>query len=155
MAHPAALTVRSAQCEYMKSPNGFRYTTGQKLAILADIDAGISLRQIASSHFCSLDTVQRIRDDQELRELQNPSIVSHRKKALSNMNRFVADRMLSSITDEDISKINAYQRVVASSIAIDKARLLDNESTQNVSVRGLEGTILEDLNKLKEEIEGL
>ncbi len=42
-------------------------------------------------------------------------------------------RMIDSITDEDIKKLNAYQRTIASGICCDKTRLLRNESTENVS----------------------
>jgi hypothetical protein len=48
----------------------------------------------------------------------------------------MAHRMLTSITDEDIEKLSAYQRMVSSGIAIDKARLLKDLSTQNVGVKG-------------------
>ncbi len=43
-------------------------------------------------------------------------------------------RMIESITDNDILKLNAYQRTIASGIATDKMRLLRNESTHNVSL---------------------
>ena len=40
-------------------------------------------------------------------------------------------RMIESITNEDILKLNAYQRTIASGICTDKMRLLRNESTEN------------------------
>ena len=45
----------------------------------------------------------------------------------------LARRMLDSITDQDVQKINAYQRTIASGICTDKMRLLRNESTENFS----------------------
>ncbi len=53
-------------------------------------------------------------------------------------------RMIDSITNEDIQKLNAYQRTIASGICTDKMRLLRNESTQNISV--------DDINKSIEEL---
>lgn len=46
----------------------------------------------------------------------------------------LARRMLVSITDEDIKKLSAYQRTVSSAIATDKARLLQGQSTENISM---------------------
>ena len=47
----------------------------------------------------------------------------------------MAKRMITSITDEDINKLSAYQRVLSSGISVDKMRLLRDESTENVSQR--------------------
>jgi len=49
----------------------------------------------------------------------------------------VALRMVGSITDDDIKKLNAYQRTVSGAIAVDKSRLLKGESTSNISVNVL------------------
>jgi len=40
----------------------------------------------------------------------------------------MAHRMLDSITDTDINKLSAYQRVISSGVAVDKAHLLRSES---------------------------
>ncbi|MBA4349611.1 MAG: hypothetical protein C0415_06470 [Thermodesulfovibrio sp.] len=59
------------------------------------------------------------------------------KGELSEMFEGMAKRMLESITEEDIQKINAYQRVVSSGIATDKMRLLKGQSTSNISFAAL------------------
>jgi hypothetical protein len=41
--------------------------------------------------------------------------------------------MLDSITDQDIEKINAYQRTLSAAVATDKMRLPKNQSTENVT----------------------
>jgi predicted transcriptional regulator len=46
----------------------------------------------------------------------------------------LAKRMAGSITDEDIKKLNAYQRTVSAAIATDKAQLLKGQPTMNVGV---------------------
>jgi hypothetical protein len=42
--------------------------------------------------------------------------------------------MVDSITDEDITKINAYQRTIAAAAATDKMRLLCCQETPTVSI---------------------
>jgi hypothetical protein len=64
----------------------------------------------------------------------------------------VARRMIDSISDEDILKINAYQRMVSSGIATDKMRLLRNESTENLSIREMYAD-MENLDERRIEIE--
>ncbi len=56
------------------------------------------------------------------------------KEVLADQYENLARRMMDSITEEDIQKINAYQRTIASGICTDKMRLLRNESTHNVSL---------------------
>lgn len=61
-------------------------------------------------------------------------LVEEAKGKLADVYESTARRMLASITDADILKINAYQRTVASGIATDKMRLLRGESTSNQSI---------------------
>jgi hypothetical protein len=60
--------------------------------------------------------------------------ISEQRKDLAAWYEDMTRRMLSSITDEDIKKINAYQRMVSAGIATDKMRLLTDQSTENVAV---------------------
>jgi len=55
------------------------------------------------------------------------------KKELSDFFEDLAYRMISSITDQDIKGINAYQRTLSAGIATDKMRLLRGESTENLN----------------------
>ena len=43
-------------------------------------------------------------------------------------------RFITSISDEDIEKLNGYQRIISAGICVDKLRLLRNESTENISL---------------------
>ena len=63
--------------------------------------------------------------------------VEKTKQDLADFFEGMATRMLASITDEDIRKINAYQRTVAAGISTDKMRLLRGESTQNIRTQEL------------------
>jgi hypothetical protein len=56
------------------------------------------------------------------------------QEVLADQYENLARRMMDSITDADIQKINAYQRTIASGICTDKMRLLRNESTSNFSI---------------------
>lgn len=60
--------------------------------------------------------------------------VAELKEDLADAYEGLARRMLDSITEEDIQKINAYQRTIAASAATDKMRLLRNQSTSNASL---------------------
>ncbi len=56
------------------------------------------------------------------------------QKDLGDIFDDLAKRMVGSITDEDIKKLNAYQRTVSAAIATDKAQLLKGQPTMNVGV---------------------
>jgi hypothetical protein len=51
------------------------------------------------------------------------------------MSDFYEGLMLTSISDDDIHKINAYQRMISAGIATDKSRLLRDQSTENISMK--------------------
>jgi IS30 family transposase len=69
-----------------------------------------------------------------LRKPETAVLVEDKKAELADAYEQLARRFLSSITDEDVTKINAYQRMVAAGIATDKMRLLRDQSTSNVSL---------------------
>ena len=64
-------------------------------------------------------------------------LIEEQKQELSEMFESLAKRLLTSISDADILKINSYQRVVSAGISTDKMRLLNNESTQNFKIHEL------------------
>jgi hypothetical protein len=67
----------------------------------------------------------------------SPEIVAEvqtMQKDLGHIFDDLAKRMAGSITDEDIKKLNAYQRTVSAAIATDKAQLLKGQPTMNVAV---------------------
>lgn len=59
------------------------------------------------------------------------------KQELADMYEILARRMIDSIADKDIEKINAYQRTLSSGIAIDKMRLLRDQSTENIDIMSM------------------
>lgn len=60
--------------------------------------------------------------------------IAELKEDLADAYEGLARRMVDSITEEDIQKINAYQRTIAAAAATDKMRLLRGASTSNQSV---------------------
>ena len=72
------------------------------------------------------------------------------KADLADMFEDVARRMVASITDDDIKKLDAYRRTLSGGIATDKMRLLRDQSTENVSVRGQVEQSEETIRKLQE-----
>ena len=69
------------------------------------------------------------------------------KDDLSNFFENLAKRMIISITDEDIRRINAYQRPLSAAISIDKTRLLRDQSTENIALH----TIVEQVEREERE----
>jgi len=68
-----------------------------------------------------------------LEKPETAELVEAKREDLADMYEDMTRRMINSITDEDITKINAYQRMVASGIATDKARLIRGQSTVNLA----------------------
>lgn len=59
------------------------------------------------------------------------------KLELADVFEDLARRMVDSITDDDILELSAYQRTISSGIAVDKMRLLRDQSTEIHDVRVL------------------
>ncbi|MFA4828432.1 MAG: hypothetical protein WC855_13265 [Thermodesulfovibrionales bacterium] len=72
------------------------------------------------------------------------------KGELSEMFEGMAKKMLESITEDDISRINAYQRTLSAAVSTDKARLLKGESTENISLHTKVMASMERIKELQE-----
>lgn len=59
--------------------------------------------------------------------------IQEMKQELADMFEELSKRMLTSISDEDILKINAYQRTLSAAVGTDKMRLLRDQSTINLA----------------------
>ena len=60
--------------------------------------------------------------------------VLDKKRELADEYEELARRMLTSIKNDDIERISAYQRTLSAAVSTDKMRLLRDQSTENVSV---------------------
>ena len=63
---------------------------------------------------------------------QHSGEIEEEKQELADFFESLAKRMITSISDEDIHNINAYQRTIASAAATDKMRLLRGQATSIV-----------------------
>lgn len=81
--------------------------------------------------------LQLKRDPKTIRALlHQPGVsekVEDKRQELSEMYEALSRRMIESISDQDISKISAYQRVISSGVCTDKMRLLRGQSTVNLA----------------------
>ncbi len=71
-----------------------------------------------------------------LTALQKPEtaeLVEAKRADLADMYESMTRRLIDSITDNDIDKISAYQRVISSGVCTDKMRLLRGQSTVNLA----------------------
>ena len=75
--------------------------------------------------------------------------IKAKQEKLANLFRDLACRMIANIKDEDIEKINAYQRTVSAAVATDKLRLLSGASTANICIASM---VIEAEKKLEQEI---
>ncbi len=114
----------------------------EKIKVMAG--SGQTFHAIATTLNRSPHTIKRYLQCPEAQEH-----VEQIKEELSDLFENLARKMVSSITDADVLKLNAYQRTLSSGIAVDKMRLLKDQSTQNISLH----EILEIQKKIDDEIE--
>ncbi len=107
---------------------------------------GRSYHAISKEHNRSPHTIKKY-----LSEPQTQNEVAVKKQELADMYENMARKMVESITDENIKKINAYQRIVSSGICTDKMRLLRDQSTENIDLRTLHLS-LEELKRQEQEL---
>ena len=123
-------------------PQAIKYSMARKLSILADLESGMSEREVAERNGCSPSTVNDIRHDPRIRDAHDPHVLSLRRKGLASQAYYIADKLLETIDDEAIQKMPPFQRFLGFGIMIDKARLIEGLSTENVSVvRAIDGLV--------------
>lgn len=132
------------------APTAIRYTLGKRLSIHADLQAGLGIRETARRHGVSPATVHAISKDTELAEMQDQAVVDARKKAMANYFDYNSDRALSTVDQAKLNAMNAYQLTMIAAVSTDKARLLRDESTENVSVRGVVEHIQKEMLEISE-----
>lgn len=126
-------------------------STGRKMAIRAMLDHGMSGNQIAIMEGVSTSTIYSIRDDKNLTDL-NPKYVEKTRQLLASRFYVLADKAIEKAQEEDrIDKMNSYQLTMMGAVSVDKARLMDGMSTENVSVR----TLNDQVNNSRNELESL
>lgn len=139
---------------YDKKVHGKRYTLAHKLAIKALVDSGQSPTELARQEGIDRSTVYSVMRSKVI-GLLAPEQVTEIKKSLIGAKYGNAYRAQEKITDEKLDAMNAYQLTLISSINVDKARLMENLSTENVSHRGLNDVLEADRQRALERIKQL
>jgi len=98
-----------------------------------------TIKSLLAAGFSATAIAKRIDRDHKTvvafsRQDETKAAVMDLREDLADAFEGLARRMIDSITDEDILKLNAYQRTVASGIAYDKMRLQRGQSTNNTSI---------------------
>ena len=110
-----------------------RLTQAERLIIHSERHtSNKTVRQIAKEYNVANATVSTIEHDERLKAKLAQS--EHIKKALSANLYISAQDSLNCITPERLEKVNAYQNAIITATLIDKARLVEGASTQNISV---------------------
>jgi hypothetical protein len=125
-------------------------STGAKLLIVGDLAKGMTVPQVAKKHGLNKAAVIRVASDPELYGVTDKSAVKITKSLLASRFYQLADLALSHIDAEKLKRMDPYRLAFMSAVALDKARLLEGESTENLSFKGLALNIHATLENLKE-----
>lgn len=136
---------------YNKKVHGNRYSPARKLAVRALAETGMSVSQIARQEGMARPSVYNVIRDSKF-ELLPKSKVDMIKNALVGNTYANAFRAQEAITDDKLSASSALQLMTISAIGIEKGRLMENLSTDNVSFRGVSQSIDEDRAKIAKRI---
>lgn len=151
--HPNVNPLKSSK-SYDKKVHGNRYSLARKLAVKARIELGDSPTEVANEEGMDRSTVYSVMKSKEI-SLISPKQVEAIKKSLIGAKYGNAYRAQEKITDEKLDAMNAYQLTLISSINVDKARLMENLSTENISHRGFINDLNEEKDKILERIKQL
>lgn len=98
------------------------------------IDEGKTIREIQYATGLCKQTINRLKKGEIKLATE---IISQVKKYESAKLSTITHTILDAITDEDLHKASLLQKTTAASQLIDKRRLIDGESTENVSVQSM------------------
>ncbi len=127
-----------------KSPNHLTLCEIEQIKVLKA--SGLSFYAVAKKVGRDSKTIKRCCQDP-----RNAEEIKAVQRELAGYFEDLSVRLITSITDEDIERLNGYQRVIAAGIAVDKLRLLRNESTENISMEVLHSR-MDDRNKRRIEL---
>lgn len=130
------------------------YGLAQKVAAKALIENGHSRREVARQLNVSPNSVSEWVKDNRV-EILPQKVTDQIKSSLVGHAYKNAYRLQDSITEEKIAKATLQQTAVSFAVFIDKARLMENLSTQNVSYNGVLQNIENDRARLMERFAAL
>lgn len=113
-----------------KSPNPLTLCEIEQIKVLKA--SGLSYYAVAKKVGRDHKTVKRCCQDP-----RNAEEIKVIQQELASYFEDLSMRLITSVTDEDIQKLNGYQRIISAGICVDKLRLLRNESTENISIEAI------------------
>lgn len=125
-------------------------TTGHKLKIVSDFKNGLTQEQLCKKHNLTATMLAAILSDPQFQELTNSTFINSTKKMMSSRFYQLADLCLNHIDFQKLDRLDPYKLGVLASIALDKARLIEGQSTENLSFKSLGLNIVANLDQLKE-----
>lgn len=123
-----------AQALYKDDPNkkfGNRHPEELKAVAVALRAAGMPYEKISFVLKVGVGTVHSWVNSPEMLGGRYSQLAEKVKSQLSNRQYLLSSSILSNISDEDMKKASLKDKVLSSSILIDKARLIDGEHTEN------------------------
>lgn len=147
--------VKRPRRQYNKAVHGKRLSPSHKLAIKAEaIVTGDSVNAIAVRNQLHPDTVKAIIEDSRVAVLK-PDQLDILKASMIGSWHLTGKRALSAITDDKLEQASALQLATVAGISTDKARLMEDKSTSNVSHRGVIEHIDGDREQLMNKLQAL
>ena len=118
--------------------HGKRHGEATKLAVIAQLGSGKTIREVAKINGMSTATVMRFKEEMGSVDTINQE-VNTIKKGLSKKVWKIGDMLADSVIDhpEVIDNAALSQRMVGLGIAVDKGRLMDGEPTEINEIQGL------------------
>ena len=111
--------------------HGKRLGEVEKLAVIAQVEGGLSIREVARRNNMSQNTIRKIREESPSLDALGKEVDAI-KKGLSRKVWRIGDMLADSVIDhpEVIDNAALSQRMVGLGIAVDKGRLMDGEPTE-------------------------
>ena len=132
------LHLKEVQEKFKDDPNakyGNRHPKELKAIAVALRASGMPYTKIAFVLKVGTGTVHHwVNSPGQLGDGRYQELAEQVKDQLANRSYLLSNTILANITDEDMKKAPLGSKVMASAILIDKARLLDGESTENQSI---------------------
>jgi hypothetical protein len=144
--------LKTNRSEEQRAKNGKRYKLPTRLTVKALKGIMPSL-EVAKQTGISERAVYRIWNDKELNDLI-PSAVTAIKSGLKGILYKRALQSTMAMTPEKYSQASLLQLATTSGIMIDKARILNDESSYNVTSRSVIEHINSEMHKISEELGG-
>jgi len=121
-----------------------------RAAIRALVDMGASYRDVMEQFGVSRETVRKILREGDI----NPKLLNRVKEEILTRMWTLASEAISHITPEKLAETkDIYKLALVVAIAVDKARLMEGGSTQNIAIVSKVEHHIENIEKIKKEIE--